>query len=215
MDHTRHSALFSIKDVSVTLIGCGGIGASTALVLAKMGLGYLNLLDGDTVDDVNLATQFHRLSDVGRSKVDAVTDMIKAFSDDTDVLSAPYRVERDAILCGEFIISAVDSITARKDIWYAVKKSSSHYYIDARMAAEEAVIHFIDLKSDYRWYENILDSQTEDNVAQDVCTAKATIYCSAIIAGMIGSAIKTVSIGEHQAKMTIFNIRRNTLTVIP
>ena len=151
MDHSRHMELFDARNLSVTLIGCGGIGALTALVLAKMGVGYLNLYDDDTVDEVNLATQFHRLSNVGRNKGMALEETIQLFADDTMTEVNDYRVD-DHIdkLPGEIIISAVDSIFARKDIWKAAYNSPAHWYLDARMAAEQFRLNTIDLWGNLR-----------------------------------------------------------------
>ncbi|MCL4561887.1 MAG: ThiF family adenylyltransferase [Chloroflexi bacterium] len=79
MNHLRHSALFDASDIGITLIGAGGIGALTGIVLAKMGVGSLILFDGDRVDEVNIATQFHHLDQIGLLKVDAARQKRCAF----------------------------------------------------------------------------------------------------------------------------------------
>ena len=74
MDHTRHIGVFNAANYSVVLIGAGGIGALTGITLAKMGIGSLSIYDDDQVDPINLATQFYRLSDVGKDKVLALSE---------------------------------------------------------------------------------------------------------------------------------------------
>jgi tRNA A37 threonylcarbamoyladenosine dehydratase len=80
MDHTRHIGIFYAKNYTVTLIGAGGIGAITAITLAKMGVGQLHIFDSDDVEEINIATQFHQVSDVGKSKVSALAQTVEAFS---------------------------------------------------------------------------------------------------------------------------------------
>jgi molybdopterin/thiamine biosynthesis adenylyltransferase len=215
VDHTRHSALFDVSRKSAILIGAGGIGAATALALSKMGIGSIDLYDGDTVDEINLATQLHRLSDVGKPKVRAVAEMIEEFSDDTAIAAVDIRIEKDDEFISDFLISAVDSIHARKDIWEAAKKSHIRYYFDARMAAEEFHLYAVNMSEDVNWYETMISQEDDTNVLEIACTAKATIFCAFIAAGLIGSAVKTVSIEEHQPRVTVLNIRNLALTVIP
>jgi sulfur carrier protein ThiS adenylyltransferase len=88
MNNIRHSGLFSVPETaSVTVIGAGGLGATTALTLAKMGYRFITLYDGDEVAAENTGTQLHKPSDIGRFKVDALADTLHEFSD--DVLSLP------------------------------------------------------------------------------------------------------------------------------
>lgn len=214
MDHLRHSDLFDVSDLSISLVGCGGIGAASALVLSKMGVDGLVLYDGDTVDEVNLPTQFHRLSDLGRSKADAVADLVAEFSDDTIVEAWPKRITGEDALHDRIVISAVDSIQARKDIWQAVKNGRVRWYLDARMAAEEFHLFRVDMKGDISWYDAMLAGEDDAHVPDLACTAKATIYCAAIAAGQIGMAVKAIATGEEFPRILIHNIRRTVLTAI-
>src|SRR5665648_983494 len=102
-----------------------------------MGVPDLVLFDDDEVADINLATQLFRFSDVGNKKPIAVADMITEFSD-TRVDFRTERVGPETDLSVDMVISAVDSIQARKDIWIAVlnSKTKPTWYLDTRMAAE-------------------------------------------------------------------------------
>jgi molybdopterin/thiamine biosynthesis adenylyltransferase len=211
VDHTRHLDLFQADSLSISLIGCGGIGAITALVLAKMGVGYLTLYDADEVDAVNLATQFHLLSDVGRPKVYSLAETIALFSDDTTIEAYHEVVDRDTSLYGQIIISAVDSISARKEIWEAVKNSNAQWYLDSRMAAEEFRLYAIDRRQEVSWYENLLAGEDDDTALQEMCTAKATMFCASAASAHIGAAVKGILVGEPPARILTHNIRREVL----
>src|SRR5512142_363859 len=147
MDHTRHSAIFDASRLSATVIGAGGIGAATILALAKMGVPFFTIIDDDTVDDVNLPTQLHRLSDLGRPKAEAVADMISEFSDDlVSVETKHQRVDGSQVMIDNIIISCVDSITARQNIWKEVQAGTNQLYLEARMGAEVFQLHCVDPK---------------------------------------------------------------------
>src|SRR5512146_2981180 len=131
MDHTRHSAIFDASRLSVTVIGAGGIGAATCLALAKMGVPFFSIIDDDIVSDVNMPTQLHRLADLGRPKPFAVADMIREYSDDLiNVEVSTSRVVGEEPLTDQIIISCVDSIQARQDIWRAVKAGRNQLYLE-------------------------------------------------------------------------------------
>ncbi len=144
MDHTRHIGIFSAEGWQATIIGAGGIGAITALVLAKMGLD-LTIVDDDTVDEVNLATQFHYRDMVGEAKTVAVSKLLYDMADVSSVTIFDRVTEENAALFrAPIIISAVDSINARKAIWAGLKDQHWMWYIDARMGAETFVRYVVD-----------------------------------------------------------------------
>jgi adenylyltransferase/sulfurtransferase len=83
----------------VLLIGAGGLGSPTALYLAAAGVGTLGLMDGDVVDVSNLQRQIlHTTQNVGRSKVESGTEMIRALNPDVNVISLPTRIDVDNVM---------------------------------------------------------------------------------------------------------------------
>jgi len=70
-----------IRAAKVLLIGAGGLGSPAALYLAAAGVGTLGLVDDDTVSLSNLQRQIlYRASDVGRAKVEAGAEALKALN---------------------------------------------------------------------------------------------------------------------------------------
>jgi molybdopterin/thiamine biosynthesis adenylyltransferase len=210
MDHIRHSGLFNASDLSATLVGCGGIGAAAAIALAKMGLRRLNLYDEDTVEVENIATQFHPISGVGRLKVEVLRDTLKEFSDETSMITHPIRVVPGMLLHDFIVISAVDSIQARQDIFNTL---DCRWYIDARMAAEEFHLFVVDMH-DCQWYQNLLFAESDNQVPDLPCTSKATIYCGMLAAAEVAAAIKAIAIDEARGSYIVYNIRKQRLTVL-
>lgn len=204
IDHTRHSQIFDASRLSATVIGAGGIGAISALTIAKMGVGALTLYDDELVGPENIATQWHRLSDVGKSKVLAIKKEIAELAGDISVTAKPLRVGNE-VITDHIIISAVDSITSRQKIWEAI---DFNWYIDARMAAEEFQMFVVDASNREQMlsYHEHLMSLHEDDVEDLPCTSKATVYTSAFAAGYISLALKSIATGQDFPFFIVHNL---------
>lgn len=212
MDHTRHSEIYDVSLLNVTLIGAGGIGALTAIAVAKMGVQSLTIIDCDLVDDVNIPVQFHKLSDIGKSKAEALAETVKEFAD-VPVFSVNQRVNETSNLTGDIIISAVDSIHSRKGIWEAVKSYTPDWYLDARMAAEEFHLYPVDMWSveQVKAYQNRIAETREEDIPDLPCTAKATVYCAAFAAGHIANAIKRIAMGNDLPANLVHSIKTDMM----
>ncbi len=197
MDHTRHIGIFTASGLNVTLVGAGGIGAMTALVLAKIGVGNLTVYDGDTVSDVNLPTQLHRLGTEGEYKVEALQKTLCLFGDDTNIFPVAERIDGAEPLSGQIIISAVDSISARKQIWKAVRAGHNSWYLDGRMSAEEFHLYAVKMTSQDQVakYDRMITDEDDQKISELPCTSKATFYCSALSSAIIGRTVRQIATG--------------------
>lgn len=214
MDKTRQMDIIDAHKLlmtDVTMIGTGGIGAATALALAKLGIPRMYLYDDDTVEDVNIPTQLLKISDIGKNKALSVAGTLKEFSDEISGTVAPLRVGARAPLPpSTIIISSVDSIDSRKEIWEAVKTSQGRWYLDARMGAEVFQLYTVDT-ADSDWYAEHLSSLNEDDVPDAPCTAKATIYTAFIAAGHIAHQVKRIIMDQPLPRVLIHDIQRLAL----
>merc|ERR1719401_78979 len=84
--YSRHLVLSDVgvagqrafKNASVLVVGAGGLGSPCLLYLAAAGVGYLGIVDADTVDDSNLQRQIiHGASSVGVSKCESAKRRIQ------------------------------------------------------------------------------------------------------------------------------------------
>jgi molybdopterin/thiamine biosynthesis adenylyltransferase len=218
MDHTRHIGIFYAKNYAVTLIGAGGIGAITAITLAKMGIGELYIYDSDVVEEINIATQFHQLSDVGKSKVSALAGSIEAFSGLTPV-TYQVRVGDDGATLprSDIYISAVDSIASRKEIWKQIALTEvinadyAPWYLDARMGAEYFQLYVVNLGS-MEWYREALSRQNDSDIPDEPCTSKATIYTGCIAAGCIGAVVRRIITGQQHGGIFTYDIFKDVIS---
>jgi molybdopterin/thiamine biosynthesis adenylyltransferase len=220
MDHTRHTGIYNIPPgFSVTLIGAGGIGATTALALAKMGVQYIEVWDSDIVSELNLPTQFHRVSDVGNYKVDGLARTIREFAGDIEIPVMRAKITSEHVLLSTLVVSAVDSITARQEIWRALRNQRSgwRFYIDSRMAAEEYQHFLIDADDAgaVSAYEEKLLSMDESSAPELPCTMKATFFTSLVAAGHVGTQVRNIVRGEARSHRLVHVIPANWLQTFP
>lgn len=215
MNHKRHIGIYDASRWDVTLIGCGGIGSMTALVLAKMGVLELALVDFDKVAEENISTQLYKMRDEKAHKVYALGDILSEFS---DVPIYCYASEASRVLTAglssRIIISAVDSIQARKDIWRTMGVIPWQWYIDARMGAEYFMCYTVNTNDadEYSWW---LAAQRDEDIPDDPCTSKATFYTAAIAAGHIGSIVRDISKGIVPPTVIAHDVPHHGLVVVP
>jgi hypothetical protein len=217
LDHTRHMGLYTVPSgFSVTIIGAGGIGAITALTLAKMGVQNMVVYDDDVVSEENIATQLHKWHDVGVHKVFGLMGTLREFSDDVKVEPILARVIPESALRSHLIISAVDSIAARKHIWVALQNSHWDWYLDMRMALEEIQTFLLD-DSDaaMKAYGAHLSRLTDDNVIEAPCTMKSTFYTAMLAAGYAGKVLRDIVRKEAVPHRLVHNIPTNWLETFP
>lgn len=198
--------------VPITVVGVGGIGSPTALALAKMGCSNLTVYDPDVVEPHNLPNQFYRLQDVGRAKVHAIRELIKAFTG-LEVVAVQETVQAQRL--HGVVISAVDSMAARQAIWReAIRfRASVQLYVDARMGAEVCRIYSVRPTDpeDVRAYEQTL--YTDDQATPESCTAQAIIYNVLTVAGLIANQVKKYATADSLARELIFDLKTLTLLV--
>lgn len=216
---TRQISLIPMEtlDVPVTIIGAGAIGSFAALSLAKMGVTNITVYDFDEVSIENMNNQFYRMKDIGTLKVLALRSLVAEF---TGVQIIPkiraFEPEDMAGLSG-IVISAVDSMSARRMIFEAThdKFNNVKYIIDPRMSAEFFTQYCINphVLKDRMTYEKNLFS--DEDAIPTPCTAKSTIYTATLAAGIVVKTIKNIILNEAYPRQTHWDIKlvENTLTM--
>lgn len=180
----------AVLETPVTVIGAGSLGSFTILTLAKMGWRNIKVVDHDDVDIVNMSCQFHGFNDIGKKKVISLAERIESMTGGTTkIIASPERWEGQTY--NGVVVSAVDSMLVRKEIYEAHKMSfGTKYIIDPRMGAEVAAIYVInphDL-NDRRSYENSLSDDSK--TVQEPCTAKSTTYTAILVGALVGQLVK-------------------------
>jgi len=78
MMRSRHTPKLhdKLKSSSVSVCGLGGLGSHIAIMLARSGVGRLNLIDFDVIEPSNLNRQAYLVEDLGKFKTEALKEQI-------------------------------------------------------------------------------------------------------------------------------------------
>jgi sulfur carrier protein ThiS adenylyltransferase len=138
-------------------------------------------VDPDTVDVSNLASQGYLEADLGKFKVDTTAELCSKINTDLELDLIPERFRR-SMETGNVAFCAVDAISTRRLIWEAVK-DKVRFFADGRMNAEVLRILTACDSASRRHYPTTLFGAEEAFAGP--CTAKTTIYCANIAAGLM------------------------------
>ena len=146
-----------------------------------MGIPWLQLVDFDIVEESNLASQGFLEEDLGWKKVDAVATICNQINSKTQIERVTERFRRSMNI-GNVLFCCVDKIDTRRLIWEAVKDTVV-YFADGRMSAEVLrVLVACDAQSREHYPSTLFASE---EAYAGPCTAKTTIYCANIAAGLM------------------------------
>jgi molybdopterin-synthase adenylyltransferase len=166
-----------------TVIGVGAVGRQVALQLSAMGIPWLQLVDFDVVEESNLASQGYLEEDLGRPKVEATGALCRRISQGLELHQEDERFRR-SVEVGTAVFCAVDKIDIRRIIWDAVKDKAA-FFTDGRMSAEVLRVLTACDAASRKHYPTTLFAAGEAYAG--ACTAKTTIFCANIAAGIMVS----------------------------
>jgi len=170
-----------IAGCTATVIGVGAIGRQVALQLTAMGIPHLQLIDFDLVETSHLASQGYLEQDLGRLKVEATASLCGQSNSRIETIPMAERFRRRMEI-GNAIFCCVDKIDVRRLIWEAVKNTAS-FYVDGRMSAE--VLRVLTARDSPSWHHYPTTLFRTEEAFIGPCTAKTTIYCANIAAGLM------------------------------
>ena len=91
--YDRQREIELLTPISVTVVGCGGIGSWVAIDAAMSGVENLYLFDPDVLEESNRNRLPFCQSSINRPKVDVVAEYIQAIRPDTIVVAVQDRLE--------------------------------------------------------------------------------------------------------------------------
>ena len=191
--------LENIQNKTVTIIGAGGIGSWTALLLARTNLKEIKVYDFDQIEERNLSGQFFKKSDIGSYKIEALYFNIVEFTDKSiNPIKKKFTKKEfeKELQRSDIIICAVDSIRTRKELYEfiitelrtKIKNLKTELYIDTGLSVEGYRINVLRLRHDYllkddlELYRNVIEN-LEDTPT--LCSLKQTTHVAVRLASDI------------------------------
>ena len=183
--------------VCIAVIGLGNIGSNAVLQLTRLGVSKFVLYDHDTVEAHNLSSQHFDLRHIGKLKVDAISEQMRALNRDIEITANPTEYQGEHVQAN-ILLSCVDSLDARRAILAGmVANKYDPFVIDGR--AEGGQIEVYSQKAS-EWGKTI---PAEGDT--DPCGARFICYASAIIGAFMTNQAKRHILGQPVKPAVLFH----------
>lgn len=112
-----------IRNLSIMIIGLGGVGGYTLEALVRCGIEKFIIIDYDKVDETNINRQIiANVNTIGKYKVDLFTDRVKEINPEVQVVGIKEKLTENNVLSvieensPTFVIDACDDIKLKKTL---------------------------------------------------------------------------------------------------
>lgn len=164
---------------AILVVGCGGIGGNALYCLSKTIPATYYLVDDDTVNTVNLGTQFFNNTQIGKPKIEALVETLKT---QTLARFIPFK-HKYAYEYLPITITALDNMKARKEVYDEWKtRENRELLIDGRLRANLYEIYVVTPDKQEEYEKTLFD---DSEVDEGPCTFKQTAYFGMLIGARI------------------------------
>lgn len=210
-----------IKSIKITLIGAGGIGSWTALLLSRLSPFNLTVCDYDFIEPENLAGQLYASHQAGLLKTIAMSHILEQFTNNehTTYQCINGRLGENLTLFdisnAHILITGLDNMSSRKKAFDIFTKEigflryKTQFLIDGRLSADKFqifCIHINDKEKIDLYKKEYLFSDEE--AEPTVCTYKQTSHMASMIASLIANIvikctlyIKSIEKGDYEGEV--------------
>lgn len=189
MDLNKHLEFFDPTQVgSVHVIGCGAIGSNVAEMLTRLGFPRIHLYDFDKVDMHNITNQKYRMTDIGKTKLEALSEQLKQINPEV-VLTLHDKGWQPGTNLNNIVILAVDNIETRRAIVEENKINSNiTCMLDFRMRLTDAQHYACDWSS-FDNIGNFLSTMSFSNEDADKATPVSACGTSLSVAPTVWTIV--------------------------
>lgn len=167
---------------TVLILGAGGTGSWTALLLNRVGTNVI-VQDFDRLEEHNLGGQFFNYKQIGKLKVEALAENITLFNNNKQCEFLSEKFTTDSMI-HDVVISCFDNMEARRiafEKWVQTEKTENAIFIDLRLIMESATI-FAVINDNFQIEEYRRNLFSDSEVPDAPCTMKQTSHAACFIA---------------------------------
>ena len=183
-------SLFTDDDCRIDVIGAGATGSYVVLQLAKLGITNIHVWDADCVEAHNLPNQLYGIEDIGKSKVDALKDIIKRLSG-IEINVHKEFVTKDTMGLGKVVFLLTDSMASRKEIyeWCLKYNPNTQLCVETRLAATNGRVYTFNPT-------DIVDQGNWESTLYTDATAEKSECGTTIVMGASSSYIASMAVWQ-------------------
>lgn len=169
------------EDITILLLGAGGIGSNTAFALSRSIKSTIIVVDYDIVETHNTGTQFFIKDSIGKSKVYGLSTTLTKFATSAKFQYLNSKTTGDII--SPITITAFDNMEARKlsfEAWCNLP--DREIFIDGRLIADQYTVYTVLPGNEDRYRETLFD---DADIPAAPCTYKQTSHFGLLIGARI------------------------------
>lgn len=123
-------AMQKLKNSRVAVFGVGGVGGYVTEVLARSGVGTIDVIDNDVVDVTNINRQIiATVENIGQNKVEVVAQRIKSINPEAIVnihkaFFLPENSHEFDFTKYDYVVDAIDTVSGKIEIIMKAKESN-------------------------------------------------------------------------------------------
>lgn len=87
-----------LKNKTVGVAGCGGLGSNCAVAMARVGIGKLIIADFDIIEESNLNRQYFFYNQIGQKKVNSLFENIQLINPNVKVETHDVKLDSNSII---------------------------------------------------------------------------------------------------------------------
>lgn len=125
--YDRQETLNLNKDISLTIIGCGGVGYWVAKFAAMSGIDKMYLFDFDQIEEHNLNRLDLPASSIGKNKAAITKGMVNFLRPDATVYSMPFKFQEHLYRETDWIVDCTDRADVQEANYKFAKKVGAKY----------------------------------------------------------------------------------------
>lgn len=182
-----------LEEMPITIIGCGAIGSWLGVALAKMGCTNIRYYENDIVEAENYSNQIFGEHDIGKHKLDAMKEHMKAYDAFTKNWQYNYKFLTPGMeLDTELLVFAVDSIKVRGELFEAFRFSENlKLVLDGRIGRNVAMVFAIDMTQGVECdYYQKREIYPQNEAAQIPCTEKTFIAACQYVSSCMSASLQ-------------------------
>ena len=173
-----------LKLANVLIVGAGGIGCSSAELLARAGVGKITLIDADTIEISNLQRQIgYSTKDIGKAKIDLMKQRLTEINPEIKTRLIKNKMSEEQLsmelLLADCVLDCTDNMTSRQLINRACVKRKTPVIVGAAIRFEGQLMFFNHTNNESACYHCLFPNNEEQ-----------ALNCSN--AGIIGPVVGTI-----------------------
>jgi len=212
---TRNQDIIPQEKLDIlSVVGLGGSGSNAVQLGSIMGFRAMNAYDGDTMEVHNISTTVYPDSDKENQPKALLAEELAAAQgmDVKDSIFARQHYRRGFPL-SPMTMTCTDTMESRMLVfeeWLKEGYNETGLFVDTRMGALTCEVISVagpDAEKTYRSYW-----KPSDDIADELCTAKHTIFTGAIVAGMAMRQFQAWMMGSPYFTYLRYNIDSSQMT---